>query len=130
MLLGQTIRAPLGASATYYGPWFPRQGTKAVFARNVIATGNVDDTAQFQIAVQTRRIEDNNRDSLVFQVGAVEQWAPADDTVRRFVRGIALDDEDAQGFFELVRFKYALTSESALRAFLHFRILQPTWETD
>ena len=131
MILGQVIRAPNGAAATYYGPWFPRQGTKAVFACNHI---NSSEVSSLQITVQTKRAEDDNRNDSIEEVGSAASISvAAADSVTTFERGNTIDGSDGSGTFgfrDLVRFKYVLTSNASKKSWIHLRMLSPTWETD
>lgn len=53
------------------------------------------------------------------------------DTVTAVTRGIKLDgSQSVQGFLELVRLKYELTSTSEKRGWVTFRMLDTTWDTD
>ena len=129
MIFGQTIRAPYDGSATYYSPWFPRQGTKAVFGCHLI---NYGDASTFSITVETRKYEDDNQAANILEVdGGSANVTMSADTVTAVTRGIKLDgSQSVQGFLELVRLKYELTSTSEKRGWVTFRMLDTTWDTD
>jgi hypothetical protein len=130
MLFGHTIRAPYDSgSATYFSPWFPRQGTKAVFACNLINYGGV---STFAISVETKKIADDNEAANIQDVtGGSTNVTLTADSVTAITRGIKLDgSESVQGFQELVRLKYVLTSAASARGWVTFRMLDTTWETD
>ena len=130
MFFGHVIRAPYNSGvATYYSPWFSRQGTKAVFACNLINYGSV---STFAISVETKKTEDDNEAANIQDVtGGSTNVTLTADTVTTITRGIKLDGtESVQGFQELVRLKYVLTSAASERGWAHFRMLNTTWETD
>ena len=126
------IRAPFEGSATYYSPWFPRMGTRATFGCNVVAASPGVDS--FEIQVQTKRSEDDNREESIENVGAAEDISTLSaDSVEVFQRGNSLAGADGPttwGFRDLIRFKYTLQSKETGRAWLCMRMLAPSWETD
>lgn len=129
MVFGQTIRAPLSGAATYFSPWFPRQGSKAVFACNLIASAGVD---TLEITVETKKPESDNTAANILDVagGAASISLTADSTTP-FERGLPVDGTGStQGFLQLVRFKYVLTSDTDFRGWVHFRMLNTTWDSD
>jgi hypothetical protein len=130
MILGQVIRAVQGGTSTYYSPWFPRLGTRAVFACNPIGFSEVE---FLKIKTQTRKAEDENLlTTTIKDVGAAEMVSLASaDSVHTFLRGNPIDGSGSgQGFLDLVRFVYEVKSNSSKRGWVHFRMLDPTWETD
>lgn len=129
MVFGQTIRAPLNGSATYFSPWFSRQGSKAVFACNLIASVGV---ATFAITVETKKPEDDNTAANILDVyGGSTNIDQTADSVTPFERGLSVDGSGStQGFLPLVRFKYVVTSTTDFRGWVHFRMLNTTWDSD
>lgn len=134
MLLGQTLRAVTGngtLTSVYWSPWMPRLGTKAVFGCNHIASAGLD---SFKIVVETKRSEDDNRADSIEEVGASAATITLTaDSVTTFERGNKLDGSDGStdyGFRDLIRFKYIVKSSVDVRGWVHFRMLDPSWETD
>lgn len=131
MIIGHTIRAPYnGGTATYFSPWFPRMGTKAVFGCNLIASAGVA-TSGFRVYVQTKKSEDDNESTSVVDVGNQIVPTATADSVEAFELGNPIDGTSGSaGFRDLVRYKYVLQSAASARGWVHFRMLEPTWETD
>jgi hypothetical protein len=129
MILGQLIRTVQGGTSTYYSPWFPRLGTRAVFACNPIGFAELE---HFKIKVQTRKAEDDNLSATIKEVGTAETVSLGSaDSVHTFARGNTIDGPGSgQGFLELVRFVYKVKSNSGNRGWVHFRMLNPGWLTN
>ena len=126
MFFGQVLRAVTGDVSTYFSPWFARQGTRAVFACDYIASVELN---FFKIQVQTKKQEDDNESGVVKSVGALATMSAG---VTPFLRGNLIDASEAatQGFLDLIRFVYTVKSNSTKRGWVHFRMLDPTWESD
>lgn len=128
MLIGQTVRAPGGGAATYFSPWFPRQGTKGVFACNLFAFAGL---SSLQVFVQTKKPENDNTVVNIKDVGVAHSVTLTADSVSSFERGTKIDgSETVQGLFEMVRYKYVVTASASPKCYVHFRMLDPTWENE
>lgn len=128
MILGQTVRAPTGGTATYFSAWFPRQGTKGVFACNLVEYAGL---STLQIYVQTKNTENDNTLANIKDVGSAFSVTLTAESVSTFERGIKIDgSETTQGLLELVRYKYVLTASASAKNWVHLRMLDPTWEND
>lgn len=130
MIIGQLLDGNEDGSTTYYSPWFPRGGNRAVFACEVI---NTDQLLSFAVSVQTKNSESSDKDAGTFvpNNGANNAITLSAGTITTFTVGAALDDTANNGFLELVRFVYTLYDETAgSRPWVHFRMLNPIWLTN
>lgn len=129
MIIGQLLDGALGTS-TYYSPWFPRAGNLAVFACEVVQT---DGSPSFKITVETKDSESSDKDSgtVVPQGGANNVITATANVITTFSVGAPLDSTANNGFLQLVRFKYTLsTAVEGSRPWVHFRMLNPIWLTN
>jgi hypothetical protein len=127
MIIGQTLSSQSTSGTTYYSPWFPRGGNAAVFSCEVIASADTaNDIDTFTIQVETKNQEDSDKDAV--DVGsAATITLGTDENITSFERGASLSDGAAQGMKELVRFKYTVTARTSGRAWVHSRMLNPSW---
>ena len=109
---------------TFYSPWFPRGGNGASMTLDVIAINGT--STAIQVTVETKNSEDadNEIDASTWASGSVT--AVGTDT---WTAGEEGGDAANQGFLELVRFKYAVTSSDGWGNVL-FRMLNPSWFTN
>lgn len=115
MLIGQSVLAPTGG-ATYYSPWFPRQGNECTAVIEVMrASGTL---SSFTCQVQTKTNEDP--DSSAVNVGAAFN-------VAWLTTASKTTNEPRSGFKELVRYKFVVAGSGATR-WIHFRSNTPLWE--
>lgn len=127
MLIGNSIRATVGAASIYYSPWFRRGGTRAIFACHMIANANA---ASFAIKAQTKKDFDQFQTTLILDVGAgAATIGLTADTVTTFKLGNALNGDATVGFNDMVRLVYTLTSTASNTAWAHFRMLNTSWES-
>ena len=118
MIIGQTVLAPTSTGATYYSPWFPRQGNSFQVAIQYL---NSSGALSFNCKVQTKNREDSDAAPpvttlLTVAVGTSTQGAITTGSTTRAVDCL-----------ELVRYAFEVTGTSALQ-WLHFRVLAPIWE--
>ncbi|MCK5944048.1 MAG: hypothetical protein KAI24_18830 [Planctomycetes bacterium] len=111
MLIGQTVLLPTDA-ATYYSPWFPRQGEGFTAVLEVL----MDSTGAytFKCDVETKNAED--ADSSV--------GTPLGNTT---ASGTGTTTVSVTGCLELVRFKFTAQGTSALQ-WVHYRMNAPIWQ--
>ena len=103
----------------HLSPWFPLEGTTAVFGCHLIICG---DTSTFSITVETREHEDEN--------GNLETMEGGDTmTASRGESRPARSQSSPQGFFEHVRLKCEVTSINKT-GWVTFRMLDTTSDTD
>ena len=127
MIIGQALLSQDSTSGNvYYSPWFPRGGNKAVFSCEVIASANTtSDIDTFHVQVQTKNAEDSDKDSVDLG-SATSITLGTDENITSFQAGASLSSTD-QGFKELVRFQYTVRAKASGLAWVHFRMLNPSW---
>lgn len=125
MLIGQSLRARVGAASTYYSPWFPRAGTRAMFSCHMVAS---DCAASFQVQAQTKKGFDNFASANILSVGAANSIGLSPDTVTSFRIGNPMNGDALPGMNDSVRLVYTLTSIASFSAWVHFRMLNIVWE--
>lgn len=118
MLIGQSVLAPVAKGggapgATYYSPWFPRQGDVVTAIVEVMRTSGGTVTMDCQI--QTKNNEDN--DASIVNLGS-----PFSVTT---TAGAVTTSTEA-GALEQVRYKFTVTGDS--RRWVHFRSNAPMWQ--
>jgi hypothetical protein len=115
MLIGQSVLAPTGG-ATYYSPWFPRQGDACtVVIETMRASGTL---TTFSCQVETKNNED--ADSAATNVGSAI-------TITTSTTASATTTAARSGFKELVRYKFTATGSGSTR-WIHFRSNPPIWQ--
>ena len=112
MLLGQSVLAPTGSGATYFGPWVPRQGNGFLATIQVLFA-----SAGFSVVVevQTKNEEDNDSVSSIVSLGTMTATATG------------LTQAKFTGCKELMRYKYSVTGTGSLQ-WLHMRMNPPIWQ--
>lgn len=115
MLIGQSILAPTGG-ATYFSPWFPRQGNACTVVIEVMLASGALTT--FTCQVETKNNED--ADSGLSNVGSAFAISTSTSTGSTTTAA-------RSGFKELVRYKFTATGSGATR-WIHFRSNAPIWQ--
>ena len=91
MIIGVNLRSDDSTNGdTYFSPWFPRSGNKAVFSCDLInaaPSGNID---EFSVQVQTKNSEDSDKDA-VDLLGTAQAVTITAGTITSFEAGAGLD---------------------------------------
>ena len=112
MLIGQSVLAPTGG-ATYFSPWFPRQGDAfTVVIEYMLKSGALSLTCE----VETKDQEDDDASTTSLGSFPVSVTTPSTTTTGTFA-----------GALGLVRYKFIATGTSSLR-WIHFRSDAPIWQ--
>jgi len=114
LVLGVTLHAQPSAGAIYYSPWFPRQGNAATFSCEVTEING----ATLTITIETKNEEDADNDVQASADFSGISSATSDPATKRM-----------SDLRELVRFKYKVVGV-ANTDWVHFRMLNPVWETN
>jgi hypothetical protein len=130
MFIGQSLLVDDEAGSTYYTPWFPRGGSGATLAVELIAASAGGSVI---ITPQSKNSEDDDQvGSLKSHVASgsvttlgITSWFAGSRNNGFGATGIT----DTQGFEELVRFKVVVNDTEGL-GFVHIRMLNPAWSTD
>ena len=127
MIIGQALLSQNSTTGNvYYSPWFPRGGNKAVFSCELIASADTtNDIDAFNIEVETKNAEDSDKDAVTLG-SANSITLGTDENITSFESGAGLSSA-SQGFKELARFKYTVTAKANGLAWVHFRMLHPSW---
>lgn len=116
MIIGTTLLAKSPAVTVVYSPWFPRRGDAMTFVLDVIAIDN----ATIEVSVYTKNSEDIDPGVLA-SGSAIAENAPTG-TAGAIARVFGLE--------EWLRFRYEVTADMDPDGFVHFRMREPSWETN
>ena len=112
MLIGQTVLAPNGgATATYFTPWWPRQGDALTAVIEVLKASGA---FTMVCAVETKNQEQS--DASAATLGSTFNITSTTPT-----------PATRSGCLELVRYKFTLSGDSASQG-VHFRSNAPQWQ--
>ena len=75
--------------------------------------------------VETKNAEDSDKEAIEL-LATTETITLTAGTITKFEAGANLDSAN-QGMQELVRFVYILTAQTGTQAWVHFRMLNPSW---
>jgi hypothetical protein len=118
MLIGQTLLIPhTGSTIDYFGPWMPRQGDALTVVCEILKESNTG--WEFSLYLETKNSEDRDSD-LTNLTGGNPALA---------VTTTGTHQATASGCLELVRYRYAVSAESAGQdRWIHFRMNPPLWQ--
>ena len=116
MILGQTMPCQEGG-VTMYSAWIARRGNAATFVCETIGVSSKD--LAFDVSVQHKNEGDD--DSAATAAASFATIDAVGTTTVRFA-----------GLKELVRFQYVAASDGPVPEddWVHFRMLNPNWETN
>ena len=117
MIIGTTLLAKSSSAATVvYSPWFPRRGDAMTFVLDVISIDN----ATIDVSAYTKN-------SQSIDPGTAASGTSISETA---TTGTAPASARVNDLLEWVRFKYEVTADPGTDGFVHFRMREPSWETN
>ncbi len=113
MLIGQTVTGPASpAKATYYTPWFPRQGNSLSAVIQVLKSSGA-----FAMTVQLQTKNQEQSDASAALLGSSFNVTTV---------GTSTSSAPVTGALELVRYRLELNGTPA--CWVHFRSNPPIWQ--
>ena len=130
MIIGETLLSENSTDGdTYFTPWFPTGGNLAALTCEVIAVAGASKIDSFKVQVQTKNKEDADKDA-VDLLGTAQSITLTAGAYTKFNAGASLDSTTDAGFLELVRFMYIPKADAGKLAWVHYRMLPPSWLTN
>ena len=127
MIIGETLFSEDSADGdTYFSPWFPRGGNLMACTCEVIQVAAGANISAFTIQVQTKN-KDQSDMSAASLLSTAQSITLTAGSYTKFNAGASLDSTTDQGVLELVRFCYKVKAQSGKLAWVHFRMLNPSW---
>lgn len=118
MIIGETVCARGEQATVVYSPWFQRLGNAATFILDVIASSGSNCTVT--VLVQTKNSEDADP--------APGGGGAAGGTFNQV--GAGPEEHRNFNFKELLRFEFTVAASGSDIEWAHFRMLNPSWETN